>query len=402
MIDFLLKPGSRSYTLTMPANDDDNNEDGAFSRRLSILLEATADLNNMLTEPERLYENLLELLNRAVPFYSGSVQVMEGDSATIVAYRGDFNRDVVMGLRFHMDPLFPNYRVVTTKQPVAFADIREEYPHFYTRQDEFNSGHIRSWLGVPMVVSGTVIGMLALDRNVVDPFDDEDIRIVQAFANNAAVAIRNSGTYLQLQEAHAAGNALMREMNHRVKNSLQLVSSLIDIHSGVVSDESTRQSLAELQVRIESIASIHERLYKRSDMRTVDLDLYLGDLARDVLESFTRADGRVELSLETCPMPVDASLAVTLGLITTEIVMNALKYAFPGAAPGTLTLGLRRVGDGAELLVADNGIGMGGAKGRENGFGVSLVRNLAIQLRGQAVVESRPGRTAWTIRFPLA
>ena len=386
----------------MTRKDVGMNEDGAFSDRLSIILEATADLNNMLTEPDRLYASLLEKLNRAVPFYSGSVQVMEGDAARVVALRGDLDPVVVLGLRFHMDPLFPNYRVLTTMKPVAFPDIRVEYPHFFTRQDEFNSGHIRSWLGVPMVASGSVIGMLALDRNVVDPFDDEDIRIVQAFADHAAVAIRNSGTYRQLQDALAAGDALMREMNHRVKNSLQLVSSLIDIHAELVAEEGTRESLEELQVRISSIAAIHERLYKRSDMSAVDLDLYLGDLAGDVVQSFSREGGKVSLILESSPIPVDAALAVSLGLITTELIINTLKYAFPGRAKGDLRLGLRRVGDRGELLVEDNGIGMGDARERVGGFGVHLVRSLATQVGGEAEVESRPGRTAWTVRFPLA
>jgi len=179
----------------------------------------------MLTDPQRLYSTLLELLNRAVPFHTGSVQVMDDNAARIVAFRGDLDPGVVMGLRFYMDPLYPNYEVVRSQKPVSFSDIRDTYPHFATRREEFNSGNIRTWLGVPMVVANTVIGMIALDRNVVDPFDDEEIEVVQGFANHAAVALRNAATYSELQEALASGESLVREMNHRVKNSLQLVSS---------------------------------------------------------------------------------------------------------------------------------------------------------------------------------
>ncbi|MBN2875222.1 MAG: GAF domain-containing protein, partial [Spirochaetales bacterium] len=361
----------------------------------------TASLNAMLAEPERLYACLLEQLNKAVPFFSGSLQVMEDDSARIVAFRGPLDPDVVMGLRFRMDPLFPNYRVVMTRKPVTFADIRVDYPHFFTRQEEFNSGHIRSWLGVPMIASDSVIGMIALDRDVVDPFDGDDVRIVQAFADHAAVAIRNAGTLRELQDALSAGDALMREMNHRVKNSLQLVSSLIDIHAGSVKEAATSASLYELQVRIASISAIHERLYKRADMTAVDLDDYLKQLADDLVESSRRADRTVTLSTDLVALAVDASVAVPLGLMVTELVMNALKYAFAADSDGKLALSLRRDGNAGILMVEDNGRGMNAGAVDASGFGLVLVRSLATQIDGEATLESAPGRTLWTIRFPL-
>jgi two-component sensor histidine kinase len=121
-----------------------------------------------------------------------------------------------------------------------------------------------------------------------------------------------------------------------------------------------------------------------------------------VLQSFARDGGKVGLSLDTEPIAVDATMAVSLGLIATELIMNALKYAFPGGSPGKLKLGLHHAGEGAELLVEDSGIGMSNAAELPGGFGVHLVRSLASQLRGEATVESRPGHTAWTVRFPLA
>ncbi len=370
-----------------------------FSERLSILLEATADLNEMLAEPERLYASLLERLQRAVPYYSGSLQVMDDDTIRIVAFRGPLDPDVVMGLRFKMDPLFPNYKVVTTRKPVSYADIRVEYPHFFTRQDEFSSGHIRSWLGVPMVASDSIIGMIALDRNVVDPFDDEDIRIVRSFADHAAVALRNAAIYRELQDALAAQDALMREMQHRVKNSLQLVSSLIDIHADAMVEEATRVSLSELKVRIDSISAIHERLYKRADMRGVDLDEYLAGLAGDIFGSFLRPGSGIRLVTALDSLHAAPSLAVPLGLIVGELIMNALKYAFPEKG-GSISISLRREGLENVLAVEDDGVGLPPAAAGSGGFGMVLVRSLASQIGGRAELDSRPGRTVWTIRFP--
>lgn len=374
----------------------------APSDNLSTIIAAAADLNSMLAEPERLYASLLERLCSVVPFTTGSLQVMEGDAARIVAFKGNLDPAVVMGLRFKMNPMFPNYEVVTRCSAVSFADIRVQYPHFWSRRDEFNSGNIRSWLGVPMVASGVVIGMLALDRNVVDPFSGESIEIAQAFANNAAVAIRNARLYADLQKSLAVQDSMMREMNHRIKNNLQLVSSLIDIQAGRIEDKAVRDSLDSLMSRINAISSLHERLYHRADMGTVELDSYLGDLAREIHSSFSRPDALVRLELEPAPMVLDVARAIPLGLVTSELVMNALKYAFPAGRAGTVRVSLRRAASVGILAIADDGIGMDASAHGGDGFGTSLVRSLVSQIEGTIALDTRPGRTAWTIHFPLS
>jgi two-component sensor histidine kinase len=251
-----------------------------------------------------------------------------------------------------------------------------------------------------MMVSGETIGMIALDRNIVDPFSDEDITIAQGFAHQAAIAIRNTRTMGALHDAISSKDTLLREIHHRVKNNLQLVSSLVDIHAGKLADTAERHNMEELQVRIRSISSIHERLYQSSNANKVGLDEYLSTLAGDVMQSFHRSDvlARLELSLD--PVTVDASIAVPLGLITSELIMNSLKYAFPGAKEGTISIRLRAASSKADLTVGDDGIGMDPATARQGSFGLLLVRSLARQISGEASLESRPGRTAWVISFP--
>lgn len=356
----------------------------------------------MLTDTGKLYASLLERLSRAVPFNSGSIQVLEDDATRIVAFRGGLDPEIVMNLRFPMDPLYPNYRVVTTRKPVSFPDIRVEYPHFLTRQEEFGSGHIRSWLGVPMIVSGATIGMIALDRNVVDPFRADDIRIVQGFADHAAVAIQNSVIYRKLQEALAAKDRLLRELNHRVKNNLQLVSSFISIHSDLVRGEDSRAILEQLRLRIESIAAAHKRMYRQADPGAgVEMVPYLRDVSEDFWSSFMGPDSPVSLRMDLEDMTADMGTAVPLGLILNELLTNAMKYAFPGTTGGTISVGLHREGAGGVLQVEDTGIGIPADPSRpDGGFGMQLVRGLAEQLGGGAELDSRTGRTAWTIRFP--
>lgn len=377
-----------------------------LSSRLSLILEATADLNTMLTDTDALYASLLERLSRAVPFSSGSIQVLEGGSARIVAFRGDLDPEVVMGLVFPMDPLYPNYRVVSERRPIAFADIQLAYPHFLSESEKYASGHIRSWLGVPMIGSGEVIGMIALDRDVVDPFFPDDIRIVQGFSDHAAVAIRNSITYRRLQEALRAKDRLMLELRHRVKNNLQMIMSFVSIHSSLATSEEDKTTLEELNGRIGSIATAYEHLTRDVEAGAdVDLSVYLREVCEDFATSFLGRGGRMRLSLELEPLHTDVSLAMPLGLILNELLTNALKYAFPGSTAGTVSVELGRSGEGALLRVEDDGVGFAARQAPsrpDGGIGTQLVRGLVEQLGGRAELDSRPGKTTWTLRFGLS
>jgi len=387
-------------TATVSGNLSEN----GLSDKLSIILEATADLNTMLSDTEALYSSLLERLSRAVPFYSGSIQVLDGDSFRIIAFRGPMDPAVVMGLRFPIDPLYPNFRVASAREPIHFADIREEYPHFLTRQAEFCSGHIRSWLGVPMIVSGSIIGMIALDRNIVDRFLPEDLRIVQGFANHAAVAIQNSITYRKLEEALASKDQLMRELHHRVKNNLVLVASLIALHSSRIVGEDNRDILEELRLRIDSVAAAHARLCDQKDPSIgVDLAAYLCDIIADFESSFLGPASGMAIVKDLATLFVEMSTAVPLGLILNELLTNAVKYAFRGKSVGKVSVRLRGEGSRATLGVEDDGIGIAVISEKSpEGFGTQLVRSLALQVGGGAELESRPGRTAWTVFFPVS
>lgn len=374
------------------------------AERLAAILESTADLNNMLGDTGRLYDTLLERLNAAVPFFSGSVQTLNDGVLSIVAFRGGLDPDVVMGLRFPLDPMFPNYRVVVHAASWTTSDIRLDFPHFLTRQEEFNSGHIRSWLGVPMVVGGVVIGMIALDRNEVDPFSAEEVRIVQGFANHAAVAIQNARVYAELQAALQAKDALMRELHHRVKNNMQLVSSLINLHDEMIADPDARRNMEELRLRVLSIAAVHERLYESAEVGAVDLGEYFVGMVEELRHAYVRPGAQVTFITTVESLAGDLRIAVPLGLILSEIVINAYKHAFVGRAEGTIELFLRSSGGVAELVVADDGVGMPDTAPTHaaSGFGLQMIDGLAQQIGGGAQCVPVASGTRWEITFPLS
>jgi PAS domain S-box-containing protein len=134
-----------------------------------------------------------------IPYDSASVQRLQGECLEIVACQGFEGPDKVVGLVFPLDPKFPNYGVVTTKVPFAIEDVSQDYPHFKNEADSYESGRIRSWLGVPLMAKDQVIGMIALDRVEVRPYTAEESELAMAFANQAAMAIENARLYQAAQ-----------------------------------------------------------------------------------------------------------------------------------------------------------------------------------------------------------
>ena len=161
-------------------------------RQTSTVLSSTLELDEVLGL-------ILQQLRQVIPYDSASVQRLENERLEIVACQGFERPGKVMGLAFPLDLKFPNSRVVTTKAPLAIEDVTQGYPHFKDEGDNYESGRIRSWLGVPLIVKDQVIGMIALDRAEVHPYTAEEVQLAMTFANQAAIAIENALLYQKTQ-----------------------------------------------------------------------------------------------------------------------------------------------------------------------------------------------------------
>ncbi|MFW5643911.1 MAG: histidine kinase dimerization/phosphoacceptor domain -containing protein, partial [Alkalispirochaeta sp.] len=245
-----------------------------LASRFQAVLESSVDLNTSISDPEEIYHRIMEKLEAAIDFDTGTIQLLEGDTLRVVEQYGFIEAPMVAQLRFPLDNRFPNVRVVRSKRPLALADIRNDFPHFQLEDGTYLSGRIRSWLGVPIIDRGEVWGMVTLDRNRVAPFSAEDIELATAIANHAGVAISNARLYAGLQRANEIQSTLMQELHHRVKNNMQLISSLISIRSGGCSVE-TQEHLGEIRTRILALAAVHESLYRSPDLDIIDLADYL-------------------------------------------------------------------------------------------------------------------------------
>lgn len=174
---------------------------------------------------------------------------------------------------------------------------------------------------------------------------------------------------------------LLTEVNHRVANSLALVAALIRLQVSSSKNDAVKEALAETQARISAIAGMHRSLYTSDDVRHVEMDKYLGTLVREVQSSVNDQQG-TSIRLEAEPVSLTSDRAVSIGMIVTELLTNALKYAYPAGAEGEVRVVLKRTGEGSALLaVEDDGIGWReGDVPKGTGLGSRIVKSMAATL----------------------
>ncbi|MCO4821401.1 MAG: histidine kinase [Flavobacteriaceae bacterium] len=177
---------------------------------------------------------------------------------------------------------------------------------------------------------------------------------------------------------------LLKEIHHRVKNNLEVISSLLSLQSAQMDDPTVIEAMKESQNRVLSMSMIHQRLYQGENLGSVDMKDYFVNLGRHILDSFG-VDKSVELNCVMDTVELDVDTAIPLGLIVNELLTNALKYAFPEGRQGKINIELKRINKSKLILkVTDNGIGqMDDDFTKGKGFGMQLLQLLTQQLNGE-------------------
>ena len=196
-------------------------------------------------------------------------------------------------------------------------------------------------------------------------------------------------------------DVLLREIHHRVKNNLAIVSSLLGFQSRHARDQYHREMFIESQDRIRTMSLAHEKLYQSENLSAINSKDYLTSLARDLKSALTHVGSDVQLQLEIAEVSLDLEIGVTLGFIVTELLSNCIKHAFPDGGSGKISLILTENSNSAlELTVTDNGIGLPEdiQFQNPNTLGLDLVRIFSRQIRGQLEVRRNHG-TEIVLRF---
>lgn len=204
----------------------------------------------------------------------------------------------------------------------------------------------------------------------------------------------------QLKRSLEEKEILLREIHHRVKNNLQVISSLLRLQSRYIADESYKRMFLEGQNRLDSMVLIHELLYRSDNLARVDVRGYIRGLAHLLFSTFGVGMTRIRFEADVAPVSMSMDTAIPCGLIVNELLSNCLKHAFADGSPGVIRVVLNATGDEFELAVADSGAGLPEGLDLETAttLGLRLVHTLVKQLQGEVAVHRSTG-TEFRIRF---
>ena len=193
---------------------------------------------------------------------------------------------------------------------------------------------------------------------------------------------------------------LLKEIHHRVKNNMQIISSLLNLQSDNIVDEKVANMLRESRNRINSMALVHEMLYRSADLSKIPLKLYIENLSTSILQSYSLPDSDIKFCYEIeSDIYFDIDRMIPIGLILNEVISNSLKYAFPGKK-GSINISLHCAENSYNLILSDDGKGLnvGFDVDRDSHLGMQLIYMLAEQLDGKLKLESKNG-VCYTFTF---
>ena len=274
-----------------------------------------------------------------------------------------------------------------------------------------------SVLAVPILTGPRVDGVFYVSNPPFHPFTDRDEELLVRLATHAAIAIQNAQLYRQVQEelvqrrqAEAQLTAslrekevLLKEVHHRVKNNLQIVSSLLELQSDALDDAALLAQFRDSQDRIRSMALVHETLYQSQELARLDLAHYIHTLSAQLVQSYNIDPQRITVRIQVHTVVLDMDQAIPCGLILNELLSNAFKYAFPHNCSGEVYVALHAdTAQQVALVVRDDGIGFPDEIDfrHTESLGLQLVVMLTEQLQGTITLERADG-TTFTLTFPV-
>ena len=237
-------------------------------------------------------------------------------------------------------------------------------------------------------------------RNV--PIYDEEGRLValEGIARDVTEMIKREE---DLKKSLREKEILLREIHHRVKNNMQVISSLLNLQAALIDDPGIKEIFRQCQKRIRSMAQVHEKLYASPDLTAIDFADYIQSLAKTIYHEYEWQLGQIELKTELEPLAININQAIPLGLIVNELITNSFKHAFPRGRRGTIWIVLKRLDEKrAWLQVKDDGVGLpeGVDWKKPKTMGLIIIEALVEQLEAKMEI-IREGGTDIRLTFPL-
>ncbi len=365
----------------------------------------------------RIFESLLDILVRMTESQFGFLDdVLKDPDGTLykknlamssIAW-DEGSRDIYQALRTR-NLEFRNLNNLSGAPVTEGSLVISNDPASDPRSGALPKGHppLKNFMGLPLWYGGEVIGVAGV-ANRPGGYDASVAHFVEPLVSTCAsiiAAIRSEevqkGLNTQVRESLREKEILLKEIHHRVKNNLQIVSSLINLQARELEASPAYGPFMDTRNRIRAMAMIHERLYQSGDFSAVDMKAFIGEFAGSVFRSQEPGQGRIALRPEVDDLTLGVDDAIPCTLIINELLTNAIKHAFPGSRGGEIFLGIRNLAEGwVEVEVRDNGVGFPDHfdPGSSHTLGMELVRGLVRQLGGTLEAAGRDG-AAFSVRF---
>jgi two-component sensor histidine kinase len=228
---------------------------------------------------------------------------------------------------------------------------------------------------------------------------DMDLKPVAIMATSRDIT-HHKETEKRIKESLKEKEILLKEIHHRVRNNLQIISSLLNLQAIYVRDDETKVLLGESQNRVKSMAMIHERLYQSHDLAHINFGSYLKSLVENLFSSYV-VKGPIKSHIEVEDVILDINIAIPLGLIANEIISNSIKHAFPGDLNGEITIKMITEDDKYILSIGDNGVGLPDEFDYHNtsSLGMQLINSLSNLIDADLEIINNNG-TNYKLIFP--
>lgn len=352
------------------------------------------------------------------PSSDGSTQPAPAASSVVMSFSADVFRLVIEASPTAMMMVDPGGRIVLVNAQLEelFGYPREELigrpvemlipVRYRADHPRFRTGFFREPRARPMGAGGDLGGLRKDGTEVpieigLNPVTTSEGMFVLSSIVDVTERKRAAE---QLQASLREKETLLKEVHHRVKNNLQVISSLLSLQSRQVTDPQSSIMLQESQSRVHSISLVHEKLYQAGDLARIDFGEYLEALALHLMATWRGAAAHISVRVSTAGLQLPVDVAIPCGLIVNELITNALRHAFPEGRAGSVEVLVNREDGGRVLLsVQDDGLGLpDGAELRRSGtLGLELVATLARQIRAELAIVRANGTTVH-LRFEVA
>jgi two-component sensor histidine kinase len=367
------------------------------------------DVLKVLTEAARVCAVCLD-----VPFSKVCRYRAEENDLLIEAGYG-WHAGVIGNVVSRADVTSPQGRAFITEKPSICNDLRDDndfnLPPFYAEHSIIST--------IDVIIKGSddqPYGVLEIDNNQQHDYDQHDIDFLTGFANVLAEAVATSARTGVLQRTIERMKILVEEkdrlleqkkvlaeeLQHRVRNNLQLVYGMLSKQLDDTPDQAGQRGIKAISRRVSTLAQVYDHLLGSEMTRTTDFGGYVKSLCLNLAEIQAAPDGGVTLTCDSDAIILDLDVVTALGIVVAEVVSNSYDHAFPGGEKGSIIVSVHRAegdDDVATMTISDDGAGFL-AKAENKRHGLGLVRRLVEQVRGSATVNSDHG-TIWTIKIPI-